>query len=184
MRLGFRRIDGRRVALGAVGLACALSGCGGSSASSTSTPVVTLPAFKLASPVLPKTDVLPAQFACNPKIGVPPLKWGALPSNTADLALVVFFVQRGQVEAQAALTGLKPTLRELKAGVIPHGAVIASNSKVICPTKGIAATYFVRLYALKAKAKLTSGADVNAVVNAISPLAVAVGSIEVHYKRA
>jgi phosphatidylethanolamine-binding protein (PEBP) family uncharacterized protein len=112
------------------------------------------------------------------------LKWGSLPAKTAGLALVVYFIQRGQPEPQAALTGLKPTLHELKAGVLPHGAVIASNSKVICPTKGIAATYFISLYALKAPAKLASGADVGAVVKAISPNAVGVGSIEVHYRRA
>lgn len=185
MRLVFRRIDGGRLALGAMGLAAALSGCGGSSvAPTTTTPAVTLPTFALVSPVLPKTHVLPAQYACNPKVGVPPLKWGALPAKTAGLALVVFFSGGGRVEAQAALTGLKPTLHELKLGVIPHGAVIANGSKVICPTKGLQATYFIRLYALKSPPKLAPGATVNAVLNAISPAAVGAGSLEVHYRRA
>jgi len=186
MRPGFRRMTGGLSMLGAVGLTVALSGCGGASvATSTtgSTPGAALPTFALVSPVLPKSNVLPKQYACNPKIGVPPLKWSGLPANTADLALVVFFVQRGQPEPQAALTGLKPTLSELKPGVIPHGATIAAGSKVICPTAGIAATYFIRLYALKAPIKLAAGASVGAVVTAISPLATSVGSVEAHYKK-
>ncbi len=186
MRLGLRRTTGGRLAQGAVGLALALSGCGGSSIGTStpgSTPPATLPTFALASPVLPKTHVLPTQYACNPKIGVPPLKWSGLPANTAELALVVFFIQRGQPEPQAALTGLKPTLSELKPGVIPHGAVIAANSKVICPTPGILANYFIRLYALKTPVKVAHGASVAAVVTAISPLATSVGSVEAHYKR-
>ena len=186
MRLALRTMGGGRLALGAMGLVVGLAGCGGSNvASSTSTrKSVTLPAIQLASPVLPKTNVLPAKYACNPKIGVPPLKWGALPAKTAGIALVVFFVQRGQLEAQAALTGLKATLHELKAGAVPHGAVIASNSKVICPTKGVNATYFIRVYALKSPAKLPQGANVGAAVNAIAASAVGAGSIEVHYRRA
>jgi hypothetical protein len=184
MRLGIRRIDGGLLALGAAGLAFALSGCGGSSVAPTTLTPPVKPTFALVSPALPKTHVLPAQYACNPKVGVPPLKWGALPAKTAGLALVVFSSRGGPVSAQAALTGLKPTLHELKPGVIPHGAVIASGSKVICPSKGFQVTYFIRVYALKSLLKLAPGATVNTVVSAVFRAAIAAGSLEVHYRRA
>jgi hypothetical protein len=180
MRLGVRRMIGG-LALGAVGLASALSGCGGASVATT--PTTSLHAFVLVSPVLPKSHVLPKRYTCNPKIGVPPLEWEALPPSTTDLALVVYFLGNGQPEPMAALTGMKSTLRELKPGVIPSGAVIAANSKVICPTGGLTATYFIRLYALKGPPKLAHGATVAAVASAIAPLAVGVGSVEVHYKK-
>jgi phosphatidylethanolamine-binding protein (PEBP) family uncharacterized protein len=180
MRLGFRRMTGGLLALGAVGLLFALSGCGGSGAPTTT---AAIHPFELVSSALPKSHVLPKKYTCNPKVGVPPLGWEGLPANTADLALVVYFVNKGQPEPQAALTGLKPTLSALKPGVIPPGATIAANSKVICPTAGFLATYFIRLYALRAPLKLAHGANVDAVVSALPSLAIGVGSLEVHFKR-
>ncbi|HEX5852602.1 MAG TPA: hypothetical protein VFY36_05875 [Solirubrobacteraceae bacterium] len=167
-------------------MASVLAGCGGASVTPPTAPA--LPAIALSSSVLPKTHELPKRYACNPKIGVPPLKWGSLPAKTADLALVVFFVSSAggtpQLAPQAALTGLKPKLHALKAGVLPKGSVVASDSRVMCPEKGVNATYFVRLYALKSRIKVPRGANVTAAVNAISGSAVAVGSLEVHYRRA
>jgi hypothetical protein len=184
MKPGFQAVGGKRAALGAVGMTLVLAGCG-NTASVPPASTVKLPAIQLVSSVLPASHKLPNKYACNPKIGVPPLKWGALPANTAGLALVVFFVssQGSGGGPQAAVTGLSPKLHAFKAGVVPHGAVIASDSRVMCPTKGVNATYFVRLYALKKRVKLTSGATVAAAINAIAPVAVAVGSLEVHYKR-
>jgi hypothetical protein len=188
MKIEFRTAAARCSTLGVVGLTMALCGCGGASVTPTTT-APALPAIALTSSVLPKTHVLPKQYACNPKIGVPPLQWGAVPGSTKALALVVYFVSSKsgaapQISPQAALTGLKPTLHALKAGVLPHGAVVASDSRVMCPEKGLAATYFVRMYALKSKIKVSRGANVAAALNAIAPSAVAVGSLEVHYRRA
>ncbi len=187
MKIEFQAMTAGPLALGAAALALALSGCG-STKPATTTPPTKLPTFALTSSVLPKTHVLPTKYACNPKIGVPPLHWGSLPANTAELALVVFFVSTTggtpQLSPQAALTGLKPTLHALKAGVLPKGAVIASDSRVMCPEKGINATYFVRLYALKSPIKVAKGATVATTIGAISGSAAAAGSLEVHYRRA
>ncbi len=186
MKIENRAVSAGRLALGAAALALTLSGCG--STKPATAPAPKLPTFVLTSSVLPKTHVLPNKYACNPKIGVPPLQWGSLPANTAGLALVVFFVSTAggtpQLSPQAAVTGLKPTLHALKAGVVPKGSVIASDSRVMCPEKGINATYFVRLYALKSQIKVPKGATVATAVGAISGSAVAAGSLEVHYRRA
>jgi phosphatidylethanolamine-binding protein (PEBP) family uncharacterized protein len=171
------------VALGAAVVGVALSGCG------TAAPAVApLSQIQFASPVLTATHILPARYACNPRVGLPPLQWGAVPAKTASMAIVVYVVSASGSQVRllphAAVAGLSPTLHKLTSGKLPHGAVIGRNSFVVCPTKGLNVKFVVRLFALSKPIDVSHGFDTRSVLGALAPSTIAVGAFTFQYRRA
>jgi len=143
----------------AVLAAAALSGCGGTGASTGTT---------VLSSVEPSTvslrssavhgSTLPALYTCDGRDISPPLSWGALPSGVKEVALFVLGVRRGKAgrpvaSIEWALAGVKPQLQGLRAGDVPPGAFALAASDgsrrySVCPASGQTERYTFALYAM------------------------------------
>jgi phosphatidylethanolamine-binding protein (PEBP) family uncharacterized protein len=146
-------------AAGAAIAASALAGCGGVTAS-TSSAGRTLP-LEVSSPALTASGVLPALYTCAGRDISPPIRWGNIPANTAELAL--FLLDLGHTEPAAGgatqaklkvawtVRGLRPTLHSITAGRLPTGAIVGHGRYSICPPKGGTGQYMFRLYALPSR---------------------------------
>jgi phosphatidylethanolamine-binding protein (PEBP) family uncharacterized protein len=86
---------------------------------------------------------IPARYTCAGAGTSPPLKWGAIPRGTAELALFIIgndAEPAGKQRVYWAVTGLRPTLKGVSAGRLPPGAIVGRNSLgqsryTICPAK-------------------------------------------------
>jgi phosphatidylethanolamine-binding protein (PEBP) family uncharacterized protein len=151
-----------------------LAGCGSSGPSSSTTAASGIP---FGSPALVGGKVIPAHVKCDDRNVWLPLRWGALPAHTEELALyIVRFgypklgvngTAKAEIKATAVVVGLKPTLHGLSRGKYPHGALVGVHAPndpeaSICPRKGVAGNLLFRLYALPHKlgvSKSSKGLD-------------------------
>jgi phosphatidylethanolamine-binding protein (PEBP) family uncharacterized protein len=155
-------------------LALMLASCGSTASSAPKEK----PSILFGSPAV-NGRVIPAHYRCSTRAVWLPLKWGALPLHTQELALYVVrfgapkVANSGQVKAEvkaeALVLGLHPTLRELTRGKYPRGALIAIHARrgealSICPPKGVAENLLFRIYALGSKLHLTKASKVNPLV--------------------
>jgi hypothetical protein len=142
--------------------------------------------------------VIPARYKCSDKNIWLPLKWGALPERTQELALYIVrfsspkVTSGGQVKAEikseALILGLDPTLRELRRGRYPHGSLLAirarpGESRSLCPQRGVAENLLFRIYALGRKLHLNKSSKVNPLVEVIHE-AIGAGTIIARYRPA
>ena len=148
-----------RVASACLALALALGGCGSSTAGGKAEVAIPLTSTAFEG------GKLPARFTCDGANISPPLRWGSVPSASAE---VVLFAIGKPASASThvsstiewAMAGIKPGLHELKAGEVPHGAFLeqASDGKrqySICPARGQTRFYAFAVYALPEKVKVT-----------------------------
>lgn len=98
---------------------------------------------------------LPAAFTCDGADRSPPLRWHAVPSGTAELALFVMNAKPidGELFFDWAVAGIDPKSKGLRAGQTATGAIVGRNASgdvgySICPPKGAEETYIFALYAL------------------------------------
>jgi phosphatidylethanolamine-binding protein (PEBP) family uncharacterized protein len=90
--------------------------------------------ISLSSPVLspgPESSLLlPTTYTCKGKDSWPSLSWTGVPSDTAELDLLVMNLesQDGRLFFDWAVAGIKPDLSGLEAGALPPGAVVGRNS--------------------------------------------------------
>jgi phosphatidylethanolamine-binding protein (PEBP) family uncharacterized protein len=178
-------------------LALALAGCGSSGSGPSA---ATKPAIPFGSPALIANGrVIPAHYKCDSRFVWLPLRWGAVPAGTQELALyMVRFgfpklasnqTAKAEIKATAIVVGLKPTLHGLSRGKYPHGALVgvhAPNNPAasICPPKGAAQNLLFRIYALPHKlgvSKSSKGADL---VSRLSSEASEAGTFIAAYKPA
>jgi phosphatidylethanolamine-binding protein (PEBP) family uncharacterized protein len=156
-----------RASVAGVALAAgALAGCGGSGGTASTSSASTR-GLEVTSPALTSRQTLPAQYTCSGRNIFPPLAWGHVPANTAELALFLLDLGHTQeasggrgLEAKLivgwSVRGLAPTLRELAAGRLPAGATTGPGRYSICPPKGGTGQYMFRLYALPKRLSVTS----------------------------
>lgn len=182
---------GRMVAaLLVLSLVGALAACGSTVPSTSSASKAHT--FELESPGLTASKELSARYVCAPD-RIMPLKWGALPPKTISLAIVFFELTdihrtpqgsyRAKITPVSAITDLRPTLRSIADGQLPHGAVMGHSRTAVCPATGTAGTYLVRVYALAAEVSAISGFSEKELLKGISPTALAVGSLRFHAER-
>jgi phosphatidylethanolamine-binding protein (PEBP) family uncharacterized protein len=83
------------------------------------------------------------------------LRWRAVPSGTAELALFVMNANPvdGELFFDWAVAGIDPKSGGLRAGQTVAGAIVGRNASgdvgySICPPKGTEETYIFALYAL------------------------------------
>jgi phosphatidylethanolamine-binding protein (PEBP) family uncharacterized protein len=169
MRRPLGRIPSKALISGALLLtAIALPGCGSSGSNSASTAVPastrTPPASAGGNSVIPLTSVaieggkLPARYTCDGEDIAPPLKWGTVPSASAEVVLFALGVTPGRgnpgsSSVEWAMAGLKPELHGVGAGELPSGAFLvqASNGTEhyrLCPPKGHTKHYEFAVYAM------------------------------------
>ncbi len=148
MRQALKAILG---AVGPLALALALAGCGGAASAPTATNI----AFD--SPAITGTSI-PALYTCDGKNVAPPLEWGAVPSSTRELAVLVLGLTPtssggSSVSIEWAVAGVNPALHRLAAGELPPGANVGLSSDgkrrySVCPAKGKSKIYSFALYAV------------------------------------
>jgi phosphatidylethanolamine-binding protein (PEBP) family uncharacterized protein len=135
--------------------ALALAGCGGT----TSAPPAP-PKLVLKSPAV-TAHTMPSKYTCDGRNTWPALEWGAVPANTASLALFVIgyvpepSTHTTKVSVEWAVAGLKPTLHGLASGHLPREAVVGVDSSgkhgySVCPEKGSTVQYQFELYGVPA----------------------------------
>jgi phosphatidylethanolamine-binding protein (PEBP) family uncharacterized protein len=209
----------RSTALGGVltaALALMLAGCGGSSStqSSSSTAASATPTSSTASTTETETttsstttsekvpniniqlassvklDPISAHYTCDGADISPPISWGHVPSNTAEIDLFLFDLApvHGKLFASWAVAGLSPKLRGLSAGQLPAGAILGRNSHgqaaySLCPPKGPLVRYAFLMYALPKKIPVSPGFNAEALREKALHTAESAGLLGASYKR-
>jgi phosphatidylethanolamine-binding protein (PEBP) family uncharacterized protein len=187
----------RRLAMMSVlGLSAVIAGCG-STGASTSTPSA-IAQIEFKSPAVTTGKVIPTHYVCDENEIWLPLQWGALPSNTVELALYVARfgpvvktptgASAAKLLAQSLVIGLKPSLRGLPAGKLPHGALIGfygagRKHSPICPPKGNKQSLLFRLYALSSAQHVNAGLQGVNLLGKLNQQALAAGSFTASYAR-
>jgi phosphatidylethanolamine-binding protein (PEBP) family uncharacterized protein len=131
-----------------------LAGCGSAKTASTGSTVIRIP-FKSGF----AGGMIPAKYTCDGKDLSPPLEWGAVPSETSSLVLLVIGAKpepathTEALSVEWAVAGLNPNVHRLAAGQrLPRGNIgIASDGKQrysICPARGSYERYQFALYGL------------------------------------
>jgi phosphatidylethanolamine-binding protein (PEBP) family uncharacterized protein len=175
----------------------ALAGCGGSSATGTSSLAKTTASERVPSvaievtiPTLLAEHRIPKRYTCDGADASLPVQWTGIPRGTAELALFVGNLQpvHGGLFFDWAVTGLSPKLHGISAGRLPPDAVVGRNSfgqdrYSICPPRGTRESYAVKVIALPHKIQAQPGFDALTLYRDAERSAKAVGLVGVAYKR-
>jgi Raf kinase inhibitor-like YbhB/YbcL family protein len=157
----------RRLAVAAV---VCLAGCGGGDKLGSPPPAAQR-SLTIASPDFPANGAIPARFSCDGAGARPALRFGGVPSDAAELALIVVDPDAGGFVHWTAY-GLPAETRTLGATGLPHGAREGENSAgksgwtPPCPPSGNH-HYEFRLYWLKRASGLGAGAKPDDVDKAV-----------------
>jgi phosphatidylethanolamine-binding protein (PEBP) family uncharacterized protein len=182
---------------GAIALSCAvlfiaLAGCGGAA------PPQRAKAARIAltSPALTGSGLggpIQVRYTCDGADATPPFRWGAVPPNTASLALFLLRVARTQptaggsvsaaVNIEWAVAGLSPRIHEIPVGRLPRGAVTGSKRYSICPTRGGAATYIFQLVAMAQQPAVGPHFNATKLFQEAESVSVGRGTLTSSYKR-
>jgi phosphatidylethanolamine-binding protein (PEBP) family uncharacterized protein len=139
-------------------VAIALAGCSNSSDNAPAPTAAASQAVNLAfgSSAI-RGSTLPALYTCDGRNVSPPLTWGPIPSGVDELALFAVGVRsvggKTLSSIEWAMAGMKPGLHGLRAGEIPGGAFLLTDSDgakrySICPGRGQAERFVFALLAL------------------------------------
>jgi len=140
-------------------LALSLAGCGSAGGNSSAATPITLTSSAI------RGKVIPALYTCDGKNVAPPLEWGAVPTGTRELALLVIGLtpsaESGSygVSVEWAVAGINPALHRLDPGRLPHGAYVGANSAgkhsySICPHRGVSERYQFQVYSVPARLRV------------------------------
>jgi phosphatidylethanolamine-binding protein (PEBP) family uncharacterized protein len=189
-----RSLRGGVVFLSSAVLSIALAGCGEGVAT---TPRAKPATIAFTSPSLSGRAAgpggsIPARYTCDGTDTIPSFKWGAVPPNTAAVALFLLKVERtkraagggvsAEVKIEWAVAGLSPGVHEIPAGKLPQG-VAASSRYSICPTRGSAATYIFQLVAMSQRPELGPRFDATRLFQAAESSSLGGGTLTSSYKR-
>ncbi len=137
-----------------------------------------------------KLDPIAAHFTCDGANVSPPVTWGHLPSNTAEVDLFLFNLApvNGKLFANWAVAGLSPKLSGVSAGQLPAGATVGRNSYgqvgySLCPPKGPAVRYAFLVYALPKKIPVATGFNPEALREKALHTAESAGLLGASYRR-
>jgi len=169
------------------------SASGGANTSSTSSPG-TPAEIHLSSSALTgnpeEAHPIPARYTCAGANVSLPLKWGLVPSGSAEVGVfVMHHAARGRLAADWALLGLPAGAGELHTGQTPPGAIVGRNSTgsvgySVCPPRGKELEYGVFVFAFKGHSGLHSGFNaVAAFEKALAGAATGQGLIGFTFKR-
>lgn len=146
----------------------------------------------VASPAFATGGPIAARYTCDGTDTSPPVRWGAIPHGTAELALFILNFNStagAPLPIYWAVAGLHPTLRGIPAGKLPPGAIVGRNSLgqsryTICPAKNEGLQhYVVALFAIQHPVPAAPGFDASAVYRAASNAAEFKGLTTFSYQR-
>jgi Raf kinase inhibitor-like YbhB/YbcL family protein len=152
--------------------AAALAGCGGGSGKVTSAPAASAPAqLRVTSPAFAANGTIPARFTCTGAGERPALRFGGIPADAKEVALLVIDPDAGGF-VHWTVYGMAPDATGIAATGLPRGAREGRNSTGArgwtppCPPSGTH-RYRFDLYWLRSPSRLAAGADPQRVVDAI-----------------
>jgi len=132
---------------------------------------------------------LAATYTCDGQDSWPALHWGGVPPGSAELVLFVMNMQPVEevIFVDWAVAGLEPDLEQIKAGELPKGAILGTNSfgkrgYSICPT-GAGETYMFALYALPRSLSPPKGFDALGLRKEVLDVSGNVGLLPAVYER-
>ena len=179
------RLSPRAAALAA---AVAIAGCGGSD-KVTSAPAAGGGAkLQVSSPAFASHGTIPERFSCNGAGDRPALRFGGVPAQAKELALLVIDPDAGGF-VHWTVYGMAPDTTGIGATGLPAGAREGKNTTggtgwtPPCPPSGTH-RYRFDLYWLRAPSKLAAGADPQKVVDAIRGAAAGRGELIGRYGKA
>jgi Raf kinase inhibitor-like YbhB/YbcL family protein len=170
----------------AVALLLCLAGCGGGDKLKSPPPSAPR-SLTVTSPDFPANGAIPARFSCDGAKARPALRFAGVPAGAAELALVVVDPDAGGFVHWTAYA-LAPDVRRLAATGLPAGAREGQNSTGStgwtppCPPSGTH-RYEFRLYWLKRKSGLGTGAKPDEVIAAVRKSAGGSGLLVGRYAR-
>lgn len=110
---------------------------------------------QLSSRVVPPEGSIPVRYTCDGQDVPPQFSWETPPPGTVELMLDIIKIQpvNHKLYFAWAITGIKPSTRELDPPKLPAGVISARNSSgrvgyYFCPPKGHAERYVAVLFAL------------------------------------
>ena len=132
---------------------------------------------------------IPRRHTCDGEDLSPPLRFGNLPSGTAELALLVDDPDApGGTFVHWVAWGIDPAKAALAEGESPPGAGANGFGRRgyggPCPPKGAPHRYVFTAYALSGHPDLKAGASANDLRRAVGPLLLAQGRLVGRYARA
>jgi Raf kinase inhibitor-like YbhB/YbcL family protein len=177
-------------ALVALGVICALAGCGGGGDKISALPGAP-GQMKLTSPAFSDGAGIPVRYTCDGADRSPPLAWSDAPKGTSSLALMLADPDApGGTFVHWTLFDIDPKLTKLAEGAVPSGAVEGENSfgkngyRGPCPPKGDNPhLYEFAIYALRDKPDLEAGASPPDLRDEIAKLALARGILSGSFGR-
>jgi Raf kinase inhibitor-like YbhB/YbcL family protein len=181
----------RPLTLIALGVATALTACGGGQKASG--PLPSAPAkIKLTSSAFADGGAIPKQFTCDGANVSPPLEWSGVPHGAASLELIVEDPDApGGTFVHWTLYDIDTGIKSLSAGQKPPARAEEGKNSFgdvgyggPCPPKGASPHHYVfALYALPEATGLDRGASPSDVLHAINRRAVARGELSGSYGR-
>ncbi|HUB75362.1 MAG TPA: hypothetical protein VL979_15190 [Solirubrobacteraceae bacterium] len=132
---------------------------------------------------------IPRRYTCDGADASPPVSWGKVPSNTAEIDLFVVSLENGSEYASWAVAGIPAKARSLSAGRLPHGAVVGRNrfgraGYSLCPRKGKTGTYTLLVDPLPRRIPAKSGFNPEQLLDQVIHTAEVEGELSFSYKRA
>jgi Raf kinase inhibitor-like YbhB/YbcL family protein len=156
----------------ALAAAAVLAGCGGGSDAVKSAPAAPSPArLRLTSPAFVAGGTIPARFTCAGAGERPALRFGGIPADAKEVALLVIDPDAGGF-VHWTVYGMAPRTTGIAATGLPAGAREGRNSTGAtgwtppCPPSGTH-RYRFELYWLRAPSRLAAGADPQQVLDAV-----------------
>jgi phosphatidylethanolamine-binding protein (PEBP) family uncharacterized protein len=180
-------------------LPLALAGCGSGGGAATAGSKQAQIAFTSPSIAGERTSgqegqTIPVRYTCDGSDTTPSFRWGAVPPNTAQLALFLFKLGRQtptnngrvrvEIKVEWAVAGLPAGIHEVPAGKLPRGAVVAGKRYSICPSKGTASSYLFQLNALSRPLAVKPHLSAVKLLREVERPTVASGTFVSSYKRA
>ncbi len=179
------RTTGVGAAIGVLVWSILLSGCGGSSktsstgAAGTSGRTTTTAnrseqppktSIEASIPVVVGDHVIPARYTCDGGNVSLPVQWSLIPKGTAEIVMFLIKLKSSGKGTffDWAVAGLSPTSHGVSAGALPAGAAVGRNSfgqdgYSICPPKGSGEEIFIlRVVALPHPIPAKPGFDAGA----------------------
>ena len=162
-------VKDRRAIVGALALAIAGCGGGGSVTGGPLTVHYPLPVpapltIHLSSPAFPNGSRIPTRYTCSGRNVSPPLRWTDVPTGTKELALVMIDRDApGGPFTHWALAGITAKTRNVSVGAVPPGTVAGRNGfgnkgyGGPCPPAGKPHHYVIELLALPRRIAVSPG---------------------------
>jgi len=132
---------------------------------------------------------LASTYTCDGENRWPELQWGGVPRDTAELILYAMSLQpvEEQLFVDWAVAGLDPSLKGVKAGELPKGAIVGTNGfgkrgYSICPSEA-GEIYMFAIYALPQGLSPPKGFDARELRKEILAVSGNVGLLPAVYSR-